>query len=77
MGKRNFYFKYFLPRLEVWALFCGLFGFFFIVSRSRFESPDIERIFIFVWLFYIASMEIFAVLFHGGARFLKLKIDRE
>jgi len=75
MGEKNFYFKYFLPRLEFWALLCGLFGFFFILSRANFESPDIEKIFIFIWFFYLFSGIFFGFFFNGGASFLKIKME--
>jgi len=75
MGRRNFYFKYFLPRLEIWSLFCGLFGLFFILARITFEAPVVERTFIFIWIFYMLATGLFSILFHGGARFLKLDIE--
>ncbi|MCD6177836.1 hypothetical protein J7K03_01055 [bacterium] len=77
MKERNFYFKYFLPRIEIWAFLCGLFGFFFILAHADFESPDVEKIFIFLWLYYLLCSELFRVLFNGGARLLKLKMEQK
>lgn len=75
MGEKNFYFKYFLPRLEFWALLCGLFGFFFVLSRANFESIDIEKVFVFVWFFYLFCGIFFGFFFNGGAGFLKMKME--
>ena len=75
--KKNFYFRYFLPRLELWALFCGLFGLFFILARVSFEAPVVERTFIFVWVFYMLATGLFSILFHGGARFLNLDLEHK
>lgn len=72
---KNFYFRYFLPRLELWALLSGLFGFFFVLARSRFEAPGVERMFIFFWLFYMLSRAFFVIFFHGGARFIGLTLE--
>ncbi len=77
MKERNFYFKYFLPRIEIWAFLCGLFGFFFILAHADFESPDVEKIFIFLWLYYLLCAELFRVLFNGGARLLRLNIEQK
>lgn len=75
MEKKNFYFKYLLPRLELWAFFCGLFGFFFILAQVNFESPALERVFIFVWLFYMLATGFFSIFFHGGARLLRINLE--
>lgn len=77
MKGKNFYIKYFLLRLEIWALFCGFFGFFFILSRSDFKSLEVEKVFIFLWFFYIFSSIFFGFFLNGGAGFLKLKIEHK
>jgi len=77
MKGKNFYIKYFLIRLELWALFCGLFGFFFILSRSEFGSLELEKIFVFVWFFYIFSSIFFGFFLNGGASLLKIKIEHK
>jgi len=77
MSKKNFYFKYFLPRLELWVFFCGLFGLFFILARAMFEAPAIEKMFIFIWIFYMISAGFFSIFFHGGARLLKLNLEHK
>ena len=75
MRGKNFYFRNFLPRLELWGLLSGLFGFFFILARAKFESPDIARVFIFLWLFYMLSKAFFAIFFHGGARIIGFSLE--
>jgi hypothetical protein len=77
MAKKNYYLKYFLPRLELWAFFCGLFGLFFILARVNFEGPTVERIFIFVWIFYMLATGFFSIFFHGGARLLKINLEHK
>lgn len=76
MEEKNFYFKYFLPRIEIWALLCGFFGLFFTLGHADFESPVIEKIFIFLWFYYLLCSELFRILFNGGARFLKCDIEQ-
>ncbi|MCD6528516.1 hypothetical protein J7K44_02665 [bacterium] len=63
--------------LDTWAILCGLFGLFFILSRMSPESPQIERAFIFIILGLITASAILAPAEYGLLRPLGIKGKKE
>jgi len=70
MGRRNFFLTKFFLRLEIWAVLCSFFGFFFILAKSKFGPVEVDKVFILVWFSYVFILTSLAFFSHGVGRFL-------
>ena len=70
MGRRNFFLTKFFLRLEIWAILCSFFGFFFILAKSKFGPVEVDKVFILIWFSYVFILTSLAFFSHGVGRFL-------
>jgi hypothetical protein len=74
---RNYYFKKFLPKLLLWALFCGFFGLLFVLARVRIYPIGMTTTFIFIWCFFLFCAALFSLLFNGGLNIFKINVEHK